>query len=55
MSLEELSQGQGQSKGSVGTGELALCTHFPGDWREGVGQGHKGNLNFLGEEEGHIS
>ena len=59
MSLEELPQGQGQSKGSVGIGELAFYTHFPGDRRrrEGaefrwwvVGQGCKAGLNSMIEE-----
>ena len=38
LSLEELPQGQGQSKGSVGTGELALCTLFLRDCRRGLGR-----------------
>ena len=56
MSLEELPQGQGQSKGSVGIGELAFSTHFPGACRRregqssGGGQGCRAGLNSMREE-----
>ena len=42
LSLEELPQGQGESKGSVGIGELAFSTHFPGACRRREGQSSGG-------------
>lgn len=36
--LEELPQGQGQTKGSVGTGELVFCIYFPRGCRRRKGQ-----------------
>lgn len=44
MSLEELPQGQEQSKGSVGAGELAFCIYFPRGCKRREGPG-------LGDEE----